>query len=354
MQSIKVGILTFHRCINYGSYWQARALAEGLRRCGYVAVILDHRCPQATRAEWRNAFQPTLPQRTPRRDYPAYATKTRRFLQAITALPLSRPFPMDDPADMEPCDVVIVGSDEVWNFRHPWYAAQPLFFGEGLRANRIISYAASFGCHDATFALDSPWTERLRGFSALAVRDGNSRQIVSQSLGADPALVLDPCLQFPEIVRRARAPAGEYEEAVVYGHNFPAALVAAVRAWAKTRGVRLVSLGYRNDWADDQRLDAGPEGFAEAMGAARAVITNFFHGCVFALVNARPFVCSASAYRWHKIASLVEVARAQGHLVSAGDSESRIQSLLDTAPATELALGRMRRQSSAYLDHALA
>ena len=25
-----IGVLTFHRCINYGSYWQARCLAEGL------------------------------------------------------------------------------------------------------------------------------------------------------------------------------------------------------------------------------------------------------------------------------------------------------------------------------------
>jgi hypothetical protein len=28
----RVGVLTFHRCINYGSYWQARCLVEGLRK----------------------------------------------------------------------------------------------------------------------------------------------------------------------------------------------------------------------------------------------------------------------------------------------------------------------------------
>ncbi len=28
---LRVGVLTFHRCINYGSYWQARCLVEGLR-----------------------------------------------------------------------------------------------------------------------------------------------------------------------------------------------------------------------------------------------------------------------------------------------------------------------------------
>lgn len=354
MRPTKVGVLTFHRCINYGSYWQARALVEGLGRRGYDALILDHRSSRATRAEWRNAFQPTLPQRTPRQDYAAYATKTRGFLKAFCTLPLSRPFPMEDPAAMEPCDVVLVGSDEVWNFSHPWYAAQPLFFGEGLRAGRIVSYAASFGCHAMTSALEGPWAERLRRFSALAVRDDNSRQIITRSLGAEPALVLDPCLQFPDSVRGARGAADESNEAIVYGHNFPAALVAAVRDWAKARRVRLVSLGYHNDWADAQRLDADPETFAEAMGAARAVVTNFFHGCVFALANARPFVCSGSAYRWRKIASLMDVAQAHDHLVGADTSDARIRRLLDTAPATDAPLATMREQSSAYLDHALA
>jgi hypothetical protein len=354
MRNIKVGVLTFHRCINYGSYWQARALAEGLKSRGCDAVILDHQCRRTTRAEWRNAFQPTLPQRTPRGDYVGYAAKTRGFLQAFAALPLSQPFPMDDPGAMEPCDAVLVGSDEVWNFSHPWYAAQPLFFGEGLRAKRVVAYAASFGCHDSAAALDEPWAERLRRFSALAVRDDNSRQIVRQTLGAEPALVLDPCLQFPESVRRASALADETDEAVVYGHNFPAALITAVRDWAKARRVRLVSVGYRNDWADVQRLDADPEAFAQAMGAARAVITNFFHGCVFALANARPFVCSGTAYRWHKIASLMDVAQAEDRLVIEGASDPGIHRLLDTPPASEPALGRLRRRSSAYLDHALA
>jgi hypothetical protein len=33
------------------------------------------------------------------------------------------------------------------------------------------------------------------------------------------------------------------------------------------------------------------------MARAEAVATNFFHGCVFALLNDTPFVCETSAYR---------------------------------------------------------
>src|SRR4051794_6038384 len=69
----RIGVLTYHRCINYGSYWQARCLAEGLRARGHDAVLLDHHCAWATRAEWRCALQPLLPARGPSADLALYA-----------------------------------------------------------------------------------------------------------------------------------------------------------------------------------------------------------------------------------------------------------------------------------------
>jgi hypothetical protein len=352
--SPKVGVLTFHRCINYGSYWQARAVVEGLRQIGCDAVILDHHSARVNRAEWRNVFQPTLPRRTPRDDYAHYAVKTRKFFEAFTRLPLSKPFRLEEPGGMEPCDLVVVGSDEVWNLRHPWYAACPLFFGEGVRAERLVSYAASFGCHDAGDRLEARWADPLRRFAALAVRDENSRRLLRDSVGAEPELVLDPCLQFDKVCRRDGA--CRQDTAVVYGHGFPADFAAAVRGWADDRGVRLVSIGYRNDWADAQWLSAGPEDFARAMGAARAVITNFFHGCVFSLVNEKPFVCTPTEYRRNKLTALVGTVAAEERLIDGPIGRTAVEQALDHAPngATHARLTAMRQRSAAYLDHALA
>lgn len=348
-----LGILTFHRCINYGSYWQARALVEGLRRRGHDPVLLDHQSKRVTRAEWRNAFQPVLPRRTSRADYRLYAEKARRFLEAFGALPLSQPFPLDDPSQMEALDVVVVGSDEVWNFQHPWYAACPLFFGEGLKAGRLVSYAASFGCHDAAEPLHPAWAERLKRFAALGVRDDNSLRLVKTALGEEATLVLDPCLQFDEVCRRESRAASD--RAVVYGHGFDDAVVQAIRSWAERRSLRLVSIGYRNDWADEQWLRAGPEDFAQAMGDARAVITNFFHGCVFALANRKPFVCTLTEYRSHKIRALTDAAGAEDRLIDGGAPQAAIDAALDEAPgaATWDRLAALRERSSDYLDHAL-
>lgn len=350
----KVGVLTFHRCINYGSYWQARCSAEGLRTRGVEAVLLDHQSGRVNRAEWRCALQPLLPARAPAADRALYAAKARKFFEAFERLPLSRPFDLEDPGGMEPVDTVVVGSDEVWNFRHPWYAGYPLFFGDGLRAERLVSYAASFGSHDACDALDARWAERLQRFDALAVRDDNSRRLLEGALGRAPELVLDPCLQFAHICRRE--PTTEPREVVVYGHSFPAWFGRLVRRWAEGAGLRLVSLGYRNDWAHEQRLAAGPEEFAQAMGDALAVITNFFHGCVFALVNAKPFVCIPSAYRSNKVQNLARAVAAEDRLVGEDAGAAQLDTLLAAplAPRVRDAIDDLRRRSSAYLDHALA
>lgn len=347
-----IGVLTFHRCINYGSYWQARSLVEGLRARGHDAVLLDHDLPDVTRREWRCAFQPLLPTRSPRSDFPAYKAKARKILAAADALPQSPRFHLHRPEELDEYDLVLVGSDEVWNMRHPWYGGKAIFYGEGVRARRLASYAASFGNHDASEGLHEWWADGLRRFDAISVRDDNARAMVRNALGIEPTLVLDPCLQFPPQV----APAQEPESyAAVYGHNFPERYARGVRDWADRRGVKLISIGYRNDWADEQRIDAGPDDFAALIAGSQAVATNFFHGTVFALLNARPFAAVTSTYRSNKLRDLMSKLGGEAHLISETDGADRFDTLLGTPldPAITQRIAALRVQSSAFLDHVL-
>ncbi len=351
----KVGVLTFHRCFNYGSYWQARCLVEGLRGLGHDAELLDHHDLTVSRREARCLMQPALPHRTARSDMPALKAKARKFVAAIDTLPLSPRFALDAWQASPTYDAVVVGSDEVWNFRHPWYGGKQLFFGGGLNAARRVSYAASFGNHDASEGVDLFWAGMLREFDHVSVRDANSRRLASGALHAEPPLVLDPCLQFPEaVVPGAVDEAGPY--ALIYGHGLPHWLTEAVRHWSRRAGVRLVSVGYRNDAADAQRLDAGPAEFAALMAGASAVVTNFFHGCVFALINGKPLVTAPSDYRSNKVRDLVTLLGAEQRLVTAATPPARVAQLLDTPldPAIANRVADLRRSSAAFLHAALA
>ena len=350
----RIGVLTFHRCINYGSYWQARCLVEGLRSRGFDAELLDHRCDCVERAELRCAFQPKLPQPTPRGELRHYALKTRRFRDAFAKLPRSARFSLHRPQDAGAYDAVVVGSDEVWNFRHPWYGSKPIFFGEGLKTDRLVSYAASFGNHSAWDGIHPEWAAKLDAFSSLSVRDENSWHLVNGGIGAEPQVVLDPCLQFPEVAHVTPANGSTY--ALVYGHGFPDWLTQALARWSREAGIRLLSVGYVNEWADEQRPSADPLEFAALVAGAKAVVTNFFHGCVFALLYGKPWAAHPSDYRSIKIPDLAALLGARDRLVDQTTPDAVLQQLLSTpvSNAVTSRIAERRERSDAFLDAALA
>ena len=352
---LKTGVLTFHRCINYGSYWQARALAEGLRARGHDAIILDHQSQRVNLAEWKCAYRPVLPAAVPKSDYPLYREKILQFFRAFEQFPLSQRFQLENPSEMESCDVAVIGSDEVWNLFHPWYGKCPLFYGDGVRARRLISYAASFGNYPATWGLGENWANRLRNFEFISVRDENSQVMVKNALGVEPEMVLDPCLQFPIEPEERQLKHFEQPFVAVYGHNFSEAFIGEVRRAAKLRGFRLVSIGYRNEWADEQWITADPHDFAHFIAQSQAVATNFFHGCVFALRNSKPFVCETSPYRSNKLQGLMAKIGGEKHLVTedtpAAVFDARLSEPLD--PEILQKIDWLRQTSNAYLDKAL-
>ncbi|HTF81840.1 MAG TPA: polysaccharide pyruvyl transferase family protein, partial [Cytophagales bacterium] len=269
--------------------------------------------------------------------------------------PLSTPFSLDHPEEMDNYDVVVVGSDEVWNLYHPWYGKNALFYGDGVKSQRLISYAASFGNYPAAQGLDIYWADKLRNFESIAVRDENSRQLVKDALGIDPTLVLDPCLQFPVHPDDRHSTFWEHPYIAVYGHNFSNAFVKKIKRCAAQRKLPLISIGYRNDWADEQWITADPHEFAHFMARSEAVVTNFFHGCVFALCNQKPFVSEATSYRSNKVHGLMETVGAEHHLITEDTPDVRLDMLLNEPLHHEIyqKIQHHRQVSNKYLNHAL-
>jgi hypothetical protein len=317
-------------------------------------MLLDHDCRCIRLAEAKCALQPKLPERTPRSELPLYRAKARKFIDAIRSLPLSRRFSLHEPQAADDCDAIIVGSDEVWNFRHPWYGSKPIFFGDGLKAKRLISYGASFGNHSAWDGIHPEWASKLRRFSAISVRDENSWHLVRGGTDREAELVVDPCLLFPDPAKVEPEPGEAY--ALVYGHGFPSWLASRARRWADRAGIRLVSVGYSNQFADEQRIAEGPIEFAQLVAGASAIITNFFHGCVFALLHGKPWAAAPSDYRSIKIPDLAAVLGSEHRVIDRETSEASFAALLDSPPLTrvENRVGELRERSKAYLDEALA
>jgi hypothetical protein len=353
--NLKIGVLTFHRCINYGSYWQARCLVEGLRALGHDAVILDHDSRRINLAEWKCAYRPVLPTVVPQSDYPLYREKITRFFQAFETLPFSRRFQIENPTKMESCDLVVVGSDEVWNLFHPWYGNRTLFFGDGIKAQRLISYASSFGNYPCSWGLAEEWSNRLRNFEAISVRDLNSQIMIKNEVGFEPDLVLDPSIQFPLEPEESDYKIYNKPYIAVYGHNFSDYFIREIRSLSNESKLPLISIGYRNDWVDEQWITAGPHEFARFIAHAKSVVTNFFHGCVFALRYQKPFVCETSPYRSNKLEGLMLKIGAEKHFITQETPTAAYKNCLSTPLDIQILerIEKLRRSSNEYLDRAM-
>jgi hypothetical protein len=129
-------------------------------------------------------------------------------------------------------------------------------------------------------------------------------------------MVLDPCLQFSVEPDDRSSHYWEKPYLAVYGHNFSGFYINEVKQIAKEQHLQLMSIGYRNDWADEQWIDADPHDFAHFIARSEGVVTNFFHGCVFALRNNKPFVCETSLYRDNKLRGLLAKIGGEKHLVT--------------------------------------
>ena len=112
---------------------------------------------------------------------------------------------------------------------------------------------------------------------------------------------------------------------------------------------------HSNEWADEQRIETGPEEFAGLMAASAAVATNFFHGCVFSLLNRRPFASCLSDYRSNKILDLTRLVGADAHVVKEATPYRDYDRLLDQplAPSIFEKIEHLRYSSSRYLDNVL-
>ena len=94
----------------------------------------------------------------------------------------------------------------------------------------------------------------------------------------------------------------------------------------------------------------------KARRRARAVVTNFFHGCVFSLLYGKPWVTAPSEYRSIKIPDLASLLGVQSHVVDEQVSAASVAELLDTPMTPEVArrLQELRGRSEAYLHEALS
>lgn len=161
---MKIGLLTFHRQLNYGGVLQALALRDTLaelssdevetidlwmnpRDTPLLGKVRNPNLPLYARLRnwWRARRRPFG-----RKAFELRREKTIRLLHGRLHLSAEQYRTSEDLRRLPAYETVVVGSDQVWNYdlvrafpTNPWLTAE---FPEG---QDRIAYAASFRCHGA-------------------------------------------------------------------------------------------------------------------------------------------------------------------------------------------------------------
>lgn len=296
---MKIGILTFHDGINHGGFFQAYALFKVLNSFGHDVTVINYKNPKHRVNEYR-AF---LAKKNPFIVYgnikKIYSFRTAQKRLNLTPFTTSRAQVYADNYD-----AIIVGSDVVWDFKSSFLGSDPIYFGQELSAERLVSYSPSFGTvgpNDPT----PPFVHTgLHSFSSISVRDDNSADIVEGIVGKRPPITLDPTFLYKNDGEEIVPPLKDY--LLVYAHSLTPAEIMATRKAAQDRGLLTVSVGYPHSWCDKNFFHVGPFEWLGYFKNASCVVTSTFHGAIYCIKYRKPFYISMNQSIQNKASHLLK------------------------------------------------
>ena len=193
-------------------------------------------------------------------------------------------------------DIVIVGSDQVWN---PAWTEDAYFLNFVPDHNGKIAYAASIGTNEVPQDFLEHVVPYLKRFDFISVREESAKEILQPYLEQEIKVVLDPTLLLPreEWDKIAVRPTIPQPYIFVYLLGEKRAHRTLIKKFARTLRLKIAFLPHVHFrfnpadcfFADYNLYDVGPAEFIGLVKNAEMVITDSFHGCVFSIIYGRKF-----------------------------------------------------------------
>ncbi|MGN0647446.1 MAG: polysaccharide pyruvyl transferase family protein [Oscillospiraceae bacterium] len=311
---MKIGIISMQRIYNYGSFMQSYALKRLVESLGHDVVFVDIKPGRQLEPVKRDTISKIkllfskLDRYALKRIEHHYQDKK---MFAIFKQVLKDELGVDAFIDNEHCDVVIIGSDEVFNCTQvgkPFGFTSHLF-GDEVNAEKVISYAASFGHTNMDdlkkYRIDEEVGQYLRNFSAISVRDKNSLELVKQLSGIEAFEHMDPVIvgDFDDRIPKPRL--RDYIAVYAYGNRIKTKEeINAIKEFARKRNKKLVAVGMYQMWCDINVVGT-PFEIVGYIKHADFVITDTFHGCVFSIKYQKQFAAFVRESNRNKLTDLL-------------------------------------------------
>jgi len=307
---------------NYGSALQSWALSQSIKRLGYCAKLIDY-CPNVLKdANPLNPFKQMWDKDEESRrlcemTMPAIRENFEKFDRFYherfdkTAKKYTAGNFNDVVAD-EGVDGFVCGSDTIFcidefkGFDDGYFANYPC-----MKNGYAVSYAASFGdAHfdETTYPI---LNERLKNFKALGIREDRFVDYVKAHVNVPVQRTIDPTLLLTAVdydtIAATRLVPEKY--LLLYSRRYNRAMFDYTDRLAAEKGWKVVDISLRADNAGRHQMfyQAGVEEFLSLVKYAEFVVTNSFHGMIFATHYSTPFYVFSREQCDNKIDKVLEL-----------------------------------------------
>lgn len=336
--SMRIGIISMQRIINYGSFMQALALKEIVESLGHTVEFVDftpsvlvqyrHDIKEVIRNEVSIKKKRIKSTGLGRLVYDFFRKKQETTLEEnfVECYPL---LGLEERQKYhKKVDILLVGSDEVFNClqQNPKVGFAMDFFGKDCRAKKIISYAASFGSTTIEgiekFGVRKELTDYLISFQNISVRDENSRAIVEELTGKNPMCHLDPVLVGSLETKKWKRPEKK-NYLVVYGYKnrFTNDEGTKILRFAAEHNLSVVVLCEPQSFCDNY-IPCRPDEILGYIKNADYIVTDTFHGTIFSAIFHKPVavycrkVSQTGSTNAEKLLDLIKKLEMSSRLVS--------------------------------------
>ena len=303
---MKIGIITFQRAHNLGAQFQMYALYSFLRLQGHDVAILDYYCPMIEDGYIKEF--PTWKRYVSKNIYAGlarlcseivghfYYQKKKRmafecFLNDFFVLTERFDAPNNLPTGF---DVLITGSDQVWNYKLTGGRKEPYFLDnnrEGRFPSKRIAYAPSIERSQFdSFVSDKEYINGiLSKFDWVSVREKSLAELLKSTIDIKADTVIDPTFllsreDYLKIAIRPQVSNFLCLYRVTQNKN----LYKTAKKIAKERGLKII-YAHSSGITTDKAGAYGPREMLGLLCYADVIVTSSFHGTAFSIINRKDF-----------------------------------------------------------------
>lgn len=396
----KVGVFTlYHNNTNFGATLQAFALLQKIKELGYDASVVDFIPEKLSVGQkiLRLVFHPRrlfglifrylgIPgfgidffekewNKLWKRKWNGWQNFCRRYISATAPVP-----ECNLPKNIDQYDILLTGSDQVWN---PEYCAEAHFLPFNKQGKRKVAYAASISRSNLKEEQKEIFKKWLPDFDYITVRENEGKELLESFLDVNVDVVLDPTLlltaddwnkiaepieldnqvSYRENVTKGTNSTREYVLFVALGMN-PLHRKFATRV-AERMNMRVVivstcleEMRANYNLEGNELINITPGQYLSLVREASYIITDSFHCMVFSIIFHRNFVvlkrnADTEIHNMNsRLYTLLDALGLEGQLVDLDDA-NKVQFRSDLYDGVDEKLLFLRQKSEKILEQML-